>query len=173
VAGLLQLKDELKEGDVVVVIFHDHGSRYVAKMYNEDWLRERGFLKDEKLTVQSILVKRGLQEMITIDCNKTILEAINVIKTLNISQIPVTQKGMIIAKLTESDILDAILESPSLKSQPVEKIMTPSFPFVDLNTSIDQLSTMINKDNTAVLVEDEQGKIEIITQYDIINAISG
>lgn len=173
VAGLLQLKDELKEGDVVVVIFHDHGSRYVAKMYNEDWLRERGFLKDEKLTVQSILVKRGLQEMITIDCNKTILEAINVIKTLNISQIPVTQKGMIIAKLTESDILDAILESPSLKSQPVEKIMTPSFPFVDLNTSIDQLSTMINKDNTAVLVEDEQGKIEIITQYDIINAVSG
>ena len=172
-AGLLQLKNELKEGDVVVVIFHDHGSRYMAKMYNDDWLRERGFLKDEKLTAKSILAKRGLQEIVTIDCDKTILEAINVIKTLHISQIPVTQKGMVIAKLTESDILDAILENPSLKSQRVEKIMTPSFPFVDLNTSIDKISSMIHKDNTAVLVEDQKGKIEIITQYDIINAISG
>lgn len=172
VAGLLQLKNELKSTDVVVVIFHDHGSRYMAKMYNDDWLRERGFLKDEKLTVQSILAKRGLQEMVTIDSNKTILEAINVIKTLNISQIPVVQKGMIVAKLTESDILDAILENPALKSQPIDKIMTPCFPFVDLNTSVDQLSGMINKDNTAVLVEDEAGKIEIITQYDIINAVS-
>lgn len=172
-AGLLQLKNELKEGDVVVVIFHDHGSRYMAKMYNDDWLRERGFLKDEKLTAKSILSKRGLQEIVTIDCDKTILEAINVIKTLHISQIPVTQKGMVIAKLTESDILDAILENPSLKSHRVEKIMTPSFPFVDLNTPIDKISSMINKDNTAVLVEDQEGKIGIITQYDIINAISG
>ena len=173
VAGLLQLKNELKEGDVVVVIFHDHGSRYMTKMYNDDWLRERGFLKDEKLTAKHILSKRGPQEIVTIDSEKPILEAINVIKTLNISQIPVTQKGMIIAKLTESDILDAILENPSLKSQHVEKIMTPSFPFVDLNTSIDKISSMIHKNNTAVLVEDQQGKIEIITQYDIINAISG
>ncbi len=173
VAGLLQLKNELKEGDVVVVIFHDHGSRYMTKMYNDDWLRERGFLKDEKLTAKHILSKRDPQEIVTIDSEKSILEAINVIKTLNISQIPVTQKGMIIAKLTESDILDAILENPSLKSQHVEKIMTPSFPFVDLNTSIDKISSMIHKNNTAVLVEDQQGKIEIITQYDIINAISG
>ncbi|MGB4775359.1 MAG: pyridoxal-phosphate dependent enzyme, partial [Daejeonella sp.] len=98
VAGLLQLKGELKETDVVVIIFHDHGTRYLGKMYNDDWLRERGFLKDEKLTAKSILSKRDRQEIITIDCEKTILEAINTIKSLNISQIPVTQQGMIIGK---------------------------------------------------------------------------
>ncbi|MGB4775004.1 MAG: CBS domain-containing protein, partial [Daejeonella sp.] len=80
--------------------------------------------------------------------------------------------GMIIGKLTETDILNAILENPALKSNKVKEIMTASFPFVDLNTSIDKISALINKDNTAVLVEDEQGKFEIITQYDIINAIS-
>lgn len=78
---------------------------------------------------------------------------------------------MVIGKITESDILTALLETPSLKSQPVSTISTAPFPFVDLNTSIDRISAMINKDNIAVLVEDE-GKIEIITQYDIINAIS-
>ncbi len=171
VAGVLQLKDMFKKGDVVVIIFPDHGSRYMAKMYNEDWLRERGFLKDEKLTARDIIRKKDRQEIITIDCEKSILEAINVIKSLNISQIPVTQKGMVIGKITESGILDALLENPALKSYPVQTITTAPFPFVDANTSIDKISAMINKDNIAVLVED-QGDIEIITQYDIINAIS-
>lgn len=171
-AGLMQLKNELKEGDVVVIIFHDHGSRYMAKMYNEDWLRERGFLSDEKLTAKTILSRRERQDIITIDCEKSVLEAINTIKSLNISQIPVTQQGMIIGKLTESDILNSVLENPALKSGSIKEIMTASFPFIDLNTSVDKISSIISKDNMAVLVEDEGGKIEIITQYDIINAIS-
>jgi cystathionine beta-synthase len=172
IAGLLQLKDQLKAEDVVVVIFHDHGSRYMGKMYNEDWLRERGFLKDEKLTAKSIIAKKEQTEIYTIDCQKTIVEAINTMNTLNISQIPVTQQGMIIGKLAEGDILKALLENPSLKSAYVQEIMSASFPFVDLNTSIDKISSLINKENSAVIVEDEHGKFEIITQYDIINAIS-
>ena len=173
VAGALQMKDRFKEGDVVVIIFPDHGSRYMAKMYNEDWLRERGFLSDDKLTALDIIKKKEYPEIITIDAEKSVLEAINTIKTQNISQIPVTQKGMVVGKITESDILSALLENPSLKSQPVSAITTNPFPFVDLNTPIDKISSMINKENIAVLVEDEQGKIEIITQYDIINAMAG
>ena len=129
-------------------------------------------MKDDKLTARDIIAKKESQEIVTIDIEKSVLEAINIIKSLNISQIPVTQKGMIVGKITESAILSALLENPSLKSQPVSAISSPSFPFVDLNTSIDRISAMINNDNIAVLVEDEQGKIEIITQYDIINAIS-
>jgi len=172
-AGLLQLKEHLKPEDVVVIIFHDHGTRYLGKMYNDDWLRERGFLEDEKLTAKSILSKREPQEMVTIDSEKTVLEAINTMKALYISQIPVTQKGMVVGRVTESDILTALLENPSIKSLKVATIQTASFPFVDLNTSIDKISGLINKENSAVLVEDSNGKIEIITQYDIIGAISG
>lgn len=172
IAGLLQLKDKLKPEDVVVVIFHDHGSRYMGKMYNEDWLRERGFLTDEKLTAKSILAKKEQTEIVTLDCEKTIVEAINTMNSLNISQIPVTQKGMIVGKLAEGDILKALLENPSLKSASVQEIMSATFPFVDMNTSIDKISALINKENSAVLVEDAEGKFEIITQYDIINAIS-
>ncbi|PWS31185.1 pyridoxal-phosphate dependent enzyme [Pedobacter paludis] len=173
IGGLIQLKDKLKPEDVVVVIFHDHGSRYMGKMYNEDWLRERGFLQDEKLTAKSILAKKENTEIVTLDATKSVLEAINTIKSMNISQIPVTQQGMIVGKVAESDILTALLENPGLKSAAISEIMTATFPFVDLNTSIDKISSLINKENSAVLVEDESGKIEIITQYDIINAISG
>ena len=124
VAGLLQMKNRFKTGDVVVVIFPDHGSRYMGKMYNDDWLRDRGFLKDEKLTAHHIIQRKESQQIVTIDCEQTILEAINTIKSLNISQIPVTQKGMVIGKITESDILNSLIENPSIKSQPVKNITT-------------------------------------------------
>ena len=110
--------------------------------------------------------------MVTIDSEKSVLEAINAMKSLNISQIPVVQQGMVVGRITESDILNALLENPSIKSAKVSMIQTASFPFVDLNTSIDKISGLINKENSAVLVEDENGRIEIITQYDIIDAIS-
>lgn len=173
VAGLLQMKDKLKAEDLVVIIFHDHGSRYMGKMFNEDWLRERGFLKDRKLNAERVLSLRGQQDIVTIDCEQSVMETFNTMKTLNISQIPITQQGKVVGKVTEADILNALLESPSVKSGKVLNIMTAPFPFVDLNTSIDRLSSLINKDNNAVLVEDGDGKLEIITQYDIINAISG
>jgi len=172
VAGVLQMKDQLKAGDLVVVIVHDHGTRYLGKMFNEDWLRERGFMKDEKLTAGSILDNRESQEIVTIDADQSVLEAINTIKMLNISQLPVTQHDMVVGKVTESDILNALLEHPSAKSFKVLDVMTKPFPFVDLNTSIDKISSLINKENTAVLVEDRTGKLEIITQFDIISAMS-
>lgn len=173
IAGLIQLKDQLSEEDVVVVIQHDHGSRYMGKMFNEDWLRERGFLEDEKLTAHSILRARGDIATVTVDADQTVLEAFNMMKSMNISQIPVTQQGMVVGKVTESDIVQALLDRPSLKSATVQEISTAPFPFVDLRASIDKISSLINKDNQAVLVEDEFGRIAIITQYDIINAIAG
>jgi cystathionine beta-synthase len=172
VAGLLQMKDQLKESDLVVVIIHDHGTRYLGKMYNEDWLRERGFLKDEKLTARSILNNRKRQKMVTIQSDKTILEALNTLKSLNISQLPVTRNQMIVGKIAESDIYACLFEDPEIKEKPVTEIMTKPFPIVDLDTSIDKISTLINKENTAVMVEDEFRMLEIITQFDIINAIS-
>ena len=93
VAGLLQLGNRLKQSDVVVVIFHDHGSRYMGKMYNDDWLRERGFLMEEKLTAKSILERRGRQQMITADVNQSVIETFKAMKALHISQIPVTQRN--------------------------------------------------------------------------------
>lgn len=172
-AGLLQLKEQLTPEDLVVVIFHDHGSRYMGKMFNEDWLRERGFIQDKALTAASILAGRGNQEMVCIDATQSVSEAFEVMKALNISQIPVTQSGMIVSKITESDILSALLENPSLKSKSVTEIATTGFPFVDLHTSINKISSLIHQQNSAVLVEDAEKQIHIITQYDIINAISG
>src|SRR6185295_4002287 len=78
VQGLLQLKHLLKPTDVVVVIFHDHGSRYVAKLYNDDWMRDRGFL--EVKTVKDIIQSGRKGEVITIQPSQKVAEAITVMK---------------------------------------------------------------------------------------------
>lgn len=172
-AGLMQLKDRLKPSDVVVVIFHDHGSRYMGKMFNDDWLRQHGFLRENVLTAASILARRAPRETVCIDGGQTISQAFDLMKSLNISQLPITGSGTIVGKVTENDILKALLDDPALKSVEVSRIATPGFPYVDLNTSINQISSKINQNNTAVLVTDALGETHIITQFDIVEAISG
>lgn len=172
IAGLLQMKDKFKEGDMVVVIFHDHGTRYLGKMYNDDWLRERGFLKDDKLTAKDILAKKDKHEIVTIEADKTVQDAINSMKLLNISQIPVTQKGNIVGKVTENMLFDLLVEKSSWKSHTLESIMSAPFAYVDLNTTIDRISALISKDHSAVLVKDQAGNVQIITEYDVIHAIA-
>jgi len=171
IAGLLQMKDRFKMGDTVVVIFPDHGIRYLGKMFNDDWMRERGFIRDGKLCAQDIVRRKESDKFVTLDSGQLVHDAITLMRKLNISQIPVTREGEIAGKLMESALLSALLENPAAKSQSIESVMTESFPYVDINTPIDKLSALINRDNSAVLVQ-EGSKVHIVTEYDIIQAIA-
>jgi cystathionine beta-synthase len=173
IAGLHQLKDKLTEKDVVVVIFHDHGSRYLAKIFNDDWMRERGFIDKKGLTAKDLISTKFQSEIVSVDIKQTVGDAIAQIMALNISQITVTENDTIVGSISESHIFSKLVENPDLKKESVQSIMQPGFPFVDLATSIDKLSSMINRENCAVLVKDsKQGKTFIITKHDIIQAIS-
>ncbi|MGB0432253.1 MAG: PLP-dependent cysteine synthase family protein, partial [Bacteroidia bacterium] len=79
VAGLVQMKNQFKPDDVVVVIFHDHGSRYVGKAYNDNWMRERGFLDENLLNIKDIINKKSDEKLITIDKNESVEKALQII----------------------------------------------------------------------------------------------
>jgi len=85
IGGLLQLKDQLTEDDVVVVVIHDHGSRYIGKIYNDDWMRERGFIEDE-VTVRSLISQKSDTEFFTVAKDTTVRDAFNMMKAHDISQ---------------------------------------------------------------------------------------
>jgi cystathionine beta-synthase len=174
IAGLLQLKDRLTEDDVVVVVFHDHGSRYVAKLYNDEWMRERQFLDDTfELTALGIIDTKEMSEFVTIEAEKSLKDAIGVMRGLGISQLPVTDQGEIVGSVTESTILSALLESTDDAGNAVSRIMAPPFPVVDFNATTKEISSKIHKDNSAVLVKDRSGQLQIITEFDLIHAIAG
>jgi len=170
-AGLLQMKDQLTKDDVVVVVIHDHGSRYVGKIYNDEWMRERGFLDDE-LKVRDLIAKKNDKTFLTVQKNDSVRSAFNMMKEKNISQIPVMDNGSMVGSITETTVLNHLLENPMNNSEnAIEHIMNDSFPIVDEELPFTKLSHYINRKNPAVIAKDKAGSMHILTQYDIIQAV--
>lgn len=170
VAGLLQLKDKLKKDDFVVLIFHDHGSRYVGKIYNDEWMLERGFL-DVK-TVKDLISGLGRRRLITIDKNETLGEAVNLMKKYDIEQIPVSDNLELIGTITQTGLFKRFMDMPNVTSQLVLDAIEPMMSIVPITTPIDKLNQFINKANNSVLVKDDSGQYHILTQYDVLSAFS-
>ncbi len=171
VKGLLQLKEHFKKGDVVVVLFHDHGSRYVGKMFNDDWMRERGFLDDEKLVAIDLIKDRLNAPLVTVKTEELVSHAIERMRMNNISQIPVTDVKGIVGSVDESDLFGLYFDDKDTADKPIKEVMSKPFPVVNRSTSIDEISKLINRVNGAVLVELGDDEFHIITKYDVINAI--
>lgn len=172
IGGLLQLKNELTKDDVVVVIFHDHGLRYVGKMFNDDWMRERGFLDIKQPNAMDIIAPHKGLPLVMVAETETIAQAVQKLKKFKISQIPVVDaSNNIIGSLNDSHIFTQLLENQDLKLEPVKTLMQKPFPFVDANASLEEVSKLITKDNAAVMVKDAIGELHIITKQDIIEAI--
>jgi len=170
-AGLLQMKDKLKPGDLVVVLFPDHASRYTGKAFNDEWMRERGFLDSKPVTALDILNGKDVG-LISIDMNATVHDAINLMRESDIDQIVVMNQKEIVGSLTEIAVYSKLLENPESKNHTVEKLMEKPFPMVDAYISYNQIAKMINRENPAVLVNTPAGIVQIITKHDIIKALA-
>jgi cystathionine beta-synthase len=172
IKGLLQLKDELNEDDVVVVLFHDHGSRYVGKIFNDEWMRERGFLEDEVKTAGDLVAKHSDTPLVTLYAEELVSHAIAKMRKYAISQIPVLKDGKIVGSIDDSHMYQLLIDDPELRDAPISSIMKPAFPVVRSTVHLDDLCRLINKDTPAVIVELEDGNYHIVTRYDIISAMS-
>ncbi len=170
IKGIIQLKDMFNPDDLVVVLFHDHGSRYVGKMFNDDWMKDRGFLETEKNALGLIENHKDLA-LITVSPKEKISKAIDKMQQYGVSQIPVFEDGNNVGSLTETAVFSAITKDASIIEHEVSTIMSKPFEYLEANASTEEISKIISKEQPAVLVKDNVGKTHIITQYDIISAI--
>ncbi len=171
IKGVLQLKEHFKPEDVVVVLFHDHGSRYVGKMFNDDWMRERGFLEEEIKKATDLIKDHIHQRLVTVKTEELVSHAIERMKKFEISQIPVVDVDGFVGSLDESKLFKLFFEDKDLANKSIKSVMGRPFPIVKSETKIEEISKLIDKDNSAVLVELEDGNHQIITKHDIIKAI--
>jgi cystathionine beta-synthase len=172
-AGLLQLADRFQQGELVVVVFHDHGSRYLAKMFNDDWMREKGFLEPTGLTARDLVATKRQAPLVSVDRTETVARAAHVMTEHGFSQIPITADGRIVGSINETCLYAEIVKNPEIKRGPVEVIMQPAFPFADVSTSVESLAGMLTPENPAVLVRDfKSDQTYIITRSDVIQALS-
>ncbi len=169
--GLFQLKDKLKKDDVVVVIFHDHGSRYVAKIYNDQWMMERGFL-DVKTFKDIVNGRAAKQKLVHVEADNSVSDAVELMKKYDIEHLPVMKESNIVGSISENGLFQKVFSNPDIKNASVSSVIEPAFPLVDFSTPVEKLSTLINKENGAVLSKDDTGNYHIVTKYDVLNALS-
>jgi cystathionine beta-synthase len=171
-AGLLQLRDHFRPEHVVVVIFHDHGSRYLGKMFNDDWMREKGFLEKTGLAARDLVASGVSGELLAIEGTEPVEMAVKLMAEHDFSQISITRDKRLVGSLNEAHLFAELVKNPAVKNDPVEEIMQPAFPFVDISTPVELLSTMISPENPAVLVRDfKTEKTFIITRSDVIRVL--
>jgi cystathionine beta-synthase len=172
IKGVLQLKEHFNPEDVVVVLFHDSGSRYVGKIFNDDWMRERGFL-DEELTKAIDLIQSHLDKpLVIVRTEELVSHAIERMKKYNISQIPVIDTTGFVGSVDEADLFRSYIADKDIADKPIKEVMGKAYPIVSANTPIEEVSKLITRDNQAVLVQLENGKHHIITKHDIISSIN-
>ncbi|HVU95826.1 MAG TPA: pyridoxal-phosphate dependent enzyme [Puia sp.] len=170
IQGLMQLKDKLGKDDLVVVILHDHGSRYVGKIYNDQWMMERGFL-DVK-SFKDIVSGRGAKRLITVSPENTVGEAFELMQKYHIENLPVLEDGEPIGALSESGLFSRVMNNGAdIKGKTVADVMEKPYPLVAFDTPLERLSSLINRENGAVLSKDDSGNYHIVTKYDIIHAM--
>ena len=170
--GLVQLKHKLKDGDLVVVILADHGSRYVGKVYNDQWMMERGFLDVKSL--KDIVNGRGVRPLISAHADATVAEVVELMKQHNIDSMPVMAAGEIIGSISENGLFHKMLmNGHDIRQHKVKELIEPSYPVVAFDTPLERLTTLINKENAAVLSKDDSGDYHIVTKYDVIQSFAG
>ncbi|MGB3776792.1 MAG: cystathionine beta-synthase [Tunicatimonas sp.] len=167
-------RKHLKKDDTMVILLPDHGTRYLGKIYNDSWMKDHGYLeKREYATVQDILKDRnGSSELVTVEQDAPIVEAIKILNKQGISQIPVTDGEHFVGSLTDSKLLHQLIDNPDMKNDPVSGIMDKPFQFISPRDTLDVLSSMIDKNNKALLVRDRLNQVHIITRHDLLMAMS-
>jgi cystathionine beta-synthase len=178
-AGALQwLSDhasELKPTDVAVVLLPDGGFRYLGKIFNDEWMRENGFLErvPEASAAQVLDRREHAGSLITVSPDDSVEHAVAVMAQNGISQVPVRDGDEMVGSLSESFVLSLLLQSPEAKARLVTDVMGDPFPVVDASAAIGELASLLKSDCGAVLVRDAaDGTLQVLTQTDLIGALT-
>ncbi len=174
VAGALRYADRMRDNDVMVILLPDTGERYLSKIYNDDWMRENGFLTPDRITVRYVLQSKAknVQQLIAIDPSTTVGKALDLFKEHDVSQLPVIEKGRAVGTVIDNDLMSAVLEDNSRIDLPVSKLMEPAFPVIGVGAPIEHAIDFLKKKDSAVLIEEEHKIIGILTRYDVIEYLA-
>lgn len=167
-------RENLTKDDVMVIILPDHGTRYLGKIYNDNWMKDHGFVEEREFATALDIVKHrnGNSNLTFVSPESKVQDAISTMNQLGISQIPVGNQEEIIGSLTDSKLLHKLLDNPEIKESAVKDIMDKPFIFVAADNTIDTLSSLLDHDNRAVMIRDEENQPHIITKHDLLVAMT-
>jgi len=176
VAIALELARELADPDALIVtILCDTGERYLSKQFNDAWMQENQMLDTPRSTVQELLARRpaGAPAVVSVAPAAAVRQALNLMATWSVSQIPVLDNGQSVGGLIEGTLMARALAQPALLERPVSEIMEPPFPEVEAGTAVDRVGAMLTRESPAALVRREGKLVGIVSRYDVLQQLIG
>ncbi len=170
IKGVLQLKELFTPEDVVVVLFHDSGSRYIAKIFNDDWMIEKGYLQPTFATVGE-LAKNKKEPFIFVRTEELVSHAVDRMRNNHLTLLPVRDVNGFVGSISESILFDTYLNNKEAATLAIKNIMEAPFPMISPSDSIAQLHTMLQK-HEAVIVDFGNEMYQILTKRDLVGTIS-
>ena len=177
----LELAKELDEKAFIVVVLADSGRSYLSKVYNDEWMRQNGFLGYPiPAKVGDVLRGRetGTPELVVVSRNTTVRSAIDTMQQYGISQIPVVSDGAartvsdIVGSLQEKTMLDRVFREPALVDEKVERLMEAPFPVVQASDDIERLYAELSGGAPALLAVADDKPVSIITKADLLEFVA-
>lgn len=167
-------REHLKETDTMVILLPDHGTRYLAKVYNDQWMKDHGFVETRAFATARDIIesKKGKDSLYTVSKGENISDVIRLMNREGIDQIPVVYEGQFVGSVSAASLLEKIIFEPQMQSKQVGDVMDKPMLFVAPDSTLDVLSSHLNKDNKAVLVRDALEQVHIITQHDVLKAMT-
>lgn len=173
--GGLKYAEQLSEDDLMVILIPDTGRQYLSKVFNDEWMRDNRYLEPaiQLSAGECVRAKSTIKELQSLSPSDTAHDAMRKMEKLDISQMPVFHEGQPTGSVTEDRLVSMVLQGEDLKNTTVREIMEPSFPIVDPDTSIDQITGLLQGETPAVFVRMGEENFEIITKYDVVHTIAG
>ena len=175
VQGALEYaRENLTDDDVMVIILPDHGTRYLGKVYNDNWMKDHGFIEEREFaSAKDILDSReGNDELFKVYADQKVGEVVRLLAEKGIDQVPILENDSFLGSITVANILNKVMENPAIREDEIKTIMDAPMQFVALDSTLDVLSSMLNRQNKAVLVRDHIDRVHIITQHDVLTAMT-
>ena len=172
----LQLAREVNDpGGFIVTVLCDTGDRYLSKVFDDGWMHENQMLEAPRLTVAELLARRpkGPPPLVSVAPAAQVRQALNLMSTWGVSQIPVVENDECIGGLTETKLMTEALAQPTILDRPVREVMEEPFPVVDGSYPTDRLAPMLTRESPATLVRRDGKLIGIVSRYDLLQQLIG
>ena len=170
------LARELDDPDAfVVAILADWGERYLSKVYDDDWMRDNGFLeRPRRRTVQDLVRAKDdkAPALISIEPATSVRMALSTLSSHDVSQLPVLRDGECVGSISEERLMARVIESPALLDKPVEGVMDAPYPVVDAHIDLEEATRLLSRSNAACLVKSDGGLTGIVTRYDVVRSLA-
>ena len=176
-SGTLRLAKDLGPNDYIVALLPDTGMRYLSKVYNEEWMRERGYV-DSSVPITAAEVVHAkkqsgkVRELVIVRPYQTVFHALKTMQEQDISQIPVFEENLPLGTVYEDQILTLALQGKDLRKLVVREVMSNPLPVIPKSAKVERVTYILSHENPAVFVEMEEGKFEILTKYDLMSTVA-